>query len=112
MSEKSGSSITSKFTSQLVEFGINPSAVHRNLPVTKLVEISVQKNEGIVTTTGSISVKTGKYTGRSPDDRYIIYDDETHENVDWGKINHQFPTGKFDKIFEKMKNFVNGKEIY
>ena len=112
MSEKSGSSITSKFTSQLVEFGINPSTVHRNLPGMKLVEISVQKNEGIVTTTGSISVKTGKYTGRSPDDRYIIYDDETHENVDWGKINHQFPTGKFDKIFEKMKNFVNGKEIY
>ena len=101
MSEKSGSSITSKFTSQLVEFGINPSTVHRNLSGTKLVEISVQKNEGIVTTTGSISVKTGKYTGRSPDDRYIIYDDETHENVDWGKINHQFPTGKFDKILKK-----------
>ncbi|MFB3047862.1 MAG: phosphoenolpyruvate carboxykinase (ATP), partial [Nitrosopumilaceae archaeon] len=80
MSEKSGTSITSKFTSQLVEFGINPSTVYRNLPGTKLVEISVQKNEGIVTTTGSISVKTGKYTGRSPDDRYIIYDDETHEN--------------------------------
>ncbi len=112
MSEKSGSSITSKFTSQLAEFGINPSTVHRNLPITKLVEISVQKNEGMLTTTGSISVKTGKYSGRSPDDRYIIYDDETHENVDWGKVNHQFPTGKFDKIFEKMKNFVNGKEMY
>ncbi|MCZ6583802.1 MAG: phosphoenolpyruvate carboxykinase (ATP), partial [Thaumarchaeota archaeon] len=96
----------------MVEFGINPSKVYRNLTVNNLVEIAVQKNEGIVTSTGSLSVKTGKYTGRSPDDRYIVYDDETHENVDWGKINHQFPTGKFDKIFEKMKKFVEGKELF
>lgn len=112
MSHNPSSTITSKFTSQLIEFGINPSKVYRNLPVTNLVEIAIQKNEGIVTSTGSLSVKTGKYTGRSPDDRYIVYDDETHENVDWGKINHQFPTGKFDKIFEKMKKYVEGKELF
>ncbi len=112
MSDNPSSTIPSKFTNQLVEFGINPSKVYRNLSVTNLVEIAVQKNEGIVTSTGSLSVKTGKYTGRSPDDRYIVYDDETHENVDWGKINHQFPTGKFDKIFEKMKKYVEGKELF
>ena len=112
MSHNPSSTITSKFTNQLVEFGINPSKVYRNLSVTNLVEIAVQKNEGIVTSTGSLSVKTGKYTGRSPDDRYIVYDDETHENVDWGKINHQFPSGKFDKIFEKMKKYVEGKELF
>ncbi len=112
MSHNPSSTITSKFTNQLIEFGINPSKVYRNLSVTNLVEIAVQKNEGIVTSTGSLSVKTGKYTGRSPDDRYIVYDDETHENVDWGKINHQFPTGKFDKIFEKMKKFVEGNELF
>ena len=112
MSHNPSSTITSKFTNQLIEFGINPSKVYRNLSVTNLVEIAVQKNEGIVTSTGSLSVKTGKYTGRSPDDRYIVYDDETHENVDWGKINHQFPSGKFDKIFEKMKKYVEGKELF
>ncbi len=112
MSHNPSSTIPSKFTNQLIEFGINPSKVYRNLSVTDLVEIAVQKNEGIVTSTGSLSVKTGKYTGRSPDDRYIVYDDETHENVDWGKINHQFPSGKFDKIFEKMKKYVEGKELF
>ena len=112
MSHNPSSTIPSKFTNQLVEFGINPSKVYRNLTVNNLVEIAVQKNEGIVTSTGSLSVKTGKYTGRSPDDRYIVYDDETHENVDWGKINHQFPSGKFDKIFEKMKKYVEGKELF
>jgi len=112
LSEKPRSTITSKFTNQIIEFGINPSTIYRNLSVNSLVETAVQKNEGIVTSTNSLSVKTGKYTGRSPDDRYIVYDDETHENVDWGKINHQFPTGKFDKIFAKMKKSVGGKELY
>ena len=72
MSEFSSSN---KFASQITEFGINPSKIHRNLSVEKLVEISVQKNEGMVTSTGSLSVKTGKFTGRSPDDRFIVFDD-------------------------------------
>lgn len=112
MTEVIGPVVTDKFSSQLSEFGVNPSKIHRNLPVEDLVKIAVDRNEGIVTSTGSLSVKTGKYTGRSPDDRFIIYDDVTHETVDWGKINHQFPSGKFEKILEKMKNHVSGKELF
>ena len=66
-------SSSNKFSSQITEFGINPSKIYRNLSVEKLVEISVQKNEGMVTSTGSLSVKTGKFTGRSPDDRFIVF---------------------------------------
>jgi len=104
--------ITSKFSLQLEKFGIKPSKVHRNPSAQELVDFATKKNEGIVTSTGSLAVKTGKYTGRSPDDRFIVYDDETHDAVDWGIINHQFPVGKFDKIFEKMKKFIEGKELY
>ena len=104
--------LNTKFASQIEQFGIKPSKIHRNLSVTELVEIAVEKNEGIVTSTGSLSVKTGKFTGRSPDDRFIVYDDQTHDSVNWGDINHQFPVGKFDKIFEKMKKFVEGREMF
>jgi len=104
--------LNTKFVSQIEQFGIKPSKIHRNLSATELVEIAVKKNEGIVTSTGSLSVKTGKYTGRSPDDRFIVYDDQTHDSVNWGDINHQFPVGKFDKIFEKMKKFVEGRELF
>ena len=107
----SESETTSKFLAQLKEFGINTKFVKRNIPVEKLVEISTQKNEGILTSSGSLSVKTGKYTGRSPQDRYIIYDDETHVTIDWGNVNKQFPTEKFSKIFEKMKKHAEGKEL-
>ena len=69
--------LTARFISQIEDFGINPSKIHRNLPAEKLVEAAVQAKEGIVTSTGSLAVKTGKYTGRSPDDRYIVDDDDT-----------------------------------
>jgi phosphoenolpyruvate carboxykinase (ATP) len=104
--------ITSEFNAQIVAFGINPSKIYRNLSVEDLVNSAVERNEGIVTSNGALSVKTGKYTGRSPDDRFIVYDDMTHDTIDWGKINHQFPVGKFEKIFEKMKKFVDGKELF
>ena len=81
------SNTNSKVHDQLVAFGITPQSIHRNLPVEKLVEQSIETNEGMLTSTGSLSVKTGKYTGRSPQDRYIIYDDETHETIDWGDVN-------------------------
>ncbi|KFM20199.1 Phosphoenolpyruvate carboxykinase ATP protein [Marine Group I thaumarchaeote SCGC AAA799-D07] len=105
-------SVSNKFISQIKEFGINPSNVHRNLSVEKLVETAVQKNEGLVTSTGSLSVKTGKYTGRSPDDRFIVFDDLTHDKVHWGKVNKQLPTETFDKLSQKMKKFVDGKELF
>jgi len=112
MSDKTRTTITTKFISQIENFGIKPSKIFRNLSVQELVDIAVSRNEGIVTSTGSLSVKTGKYTGRSPDDRYIVYDDVTHDTIDWGKINYQFPVGKFDQIFEKLKKFVEGKELF
>ena len=108
----SKTTLTPKFVAQLDAFGIKPSQVFRNLTPEKLVEASVQRNEGVVTATGSLAVKTGKYTGRSPDDRYIVDDDETHDNVDWGKVNHPFPIDRFDKILAKMKKFVDGKELF
>ena len=103
---------TAKFNSQITAFGINPSKIYRNLSVEKLIEIAVGKNEGIVTSTGSLSVKTGKYTGRSPDDRFIVFDDLTHDKVHWAKVNKQIPTETFEKLSQKMKKFVDGKELY
>ncbi|MDF2422247.1 MAG: phosphoenolpyruvate carboxykinase (ATP) [Nitrosopumilus sp.] len=107
-----GTSTTEKFASQIGAFGIKPSKVHRNLGVDGMVAIAVARKEGVVNSTGSLSVNTGKYTGRSPDDRFIVYDDKTRDTIDWGQINHQFPSDKFEKLLEKMKNFVENKELF
>ena len=104
--------ISSQTVSQLEQMGITPGKIHRNFQVKKLIELVIEKNEAILTANGAVSVRTGKYTGRSPDDRFIVDDEQTHDSVDWGKINHPFPEDKFDKIFEKMKRHVKDKEIF
>ena len=86
--------------------------VYRNLDVSEMIDLAVKRGEGVVNSTGSVSVNTGKYTGRSPDDRFIIHDDTTRDTVDWGKINHEFPSDKFDALFAKMKKFVEDKELF
>ena len=53
------SNTSSKVFDQLVDFGITPNSINRNLSVEKLVEKSIQTNEGMLTSTGSLSVKTG-----------------------------------------------------
>ncbi|NWJ30080.1 phosphoenolpyruvate carboxykinase (ATP) [Marine Group I thaumarchaeote] len=112
MTQVVGSAVTEKFSLQLTEFGINPSKVYRNLSVYEMARLAVERNEGVINSTGSLSVNTGKYTGRSPDDRFIVYDDKTNDTIDWGKINHQFPSDKFEKLLEKMKSFVENKELF
>src|SRR5207249_6256034 len=103
---------TSQVVSQLEQMSLKPEKIYRNLQVKKLIDIIIEKNEGTLAENGAISIKTGKYTGRSPDDRFIVDDKQTHDSVDWGKINHPFQEDKFDKIFEKMKRHVKGKEIF
>ena len=105
------STSSSKFLTQLENFGINTESVHRNLSVEQLIEISTQKNEGVLTSSGSLAVKTGKYTGRSPQDRYIIYDDETHETIDWGNVNRQFPSEKFNQLLDKSHSSNTGLDM-
>lgn len=110
--EIAGGLATGKFLAQLKEFGISPKRAFRNLPSADLVEAALKSGDGVLTDKGAVSVKTGRYTGRSPDDRYIVYDDTTRHVVDWNGINHRFPPEAFDGLLDKMKLYVEGRDVY
>lgn len=97
---------------QLEKMDIRPGKLYRNLPVPLLIEIAIFRREGNLSSTGAFSVKTGKFTGRSPDDRYIVDDEYTHNSVHWGKVNHSISEENFEKIFTRMKKYVEGKEFF
>jgi phosphoenolpyruvate carboxykinase (ATP) len=86
--------------------------VYNNLSVPSLVETTIVRNEGLISSTGALSVRTGKFTGRSPDDKYIVDDEVTHDIVDWGKVNHPISEEHFDKIFKRMKKHIEEKEFF
>jgi phosphoenolpyruvate carboxykinase (ATP) len=87
--------MATKCLMQLEEIDIRLGKVHRNLSVPSLIEVAINRKEGDFSSTGALSVKTGKFTGRSPDDRYIVDDKITHNTVDWSKVNHPISQEKF-----------------
>ncbi|MCI0564405.1 MAG: phosphoenolpyruvate carboxykinase (ATP), partial [Nitrososphaera sp.] len=96
----------------LEEMDFRLGKIHKNLSVPSLVETIIIKKEGVISNTGALSVKTGKFTGRSPDDKYIVDDEVTHSTVDWGKVNHPISQENFDRIFRRMKKHIEGKEFF
>src|SRR6476620_12370789 len=93
---------------QLDQMNFNFGKVHRNLSVATLTELAIQRNEGVLSDTGALAVNTGKFTGRSPDDRYIVDDNTTHSILDWGKANRPISQEKFEKIFKRIKKHIEG----
>src|ERR687884_38348 len=105
-------SMTTRCMMQLEEMDIRLSKVHLNLSMPSLIEVAIQRKEGKLSSSGALSVKTGKFTGRSPDDKYIVDDLMTHNTVDWGKVNRPIPQENFETLFSRMKKYVEGKEFF
>ena len=86
--------------------------IHRNLSEDELISLSLDKGMGKLNDTGALLVDTGKFTGRSPKDRYIVKDEITSNTVHWGNINIPFDVNKFDALEQKMFNYLESKELY
>ena len=108
-----------KITGKLPDFndlsklGIkNITKTNWNLSPKELSDITVFKKMGKISSTGALSVNTGKFTGRSPKDRFIVKDETTKDDVWWGDINIPFNSSNFDRLQEKMVKYLEHKEIY
>ncbi|AGT33188.1 phosphoenolpyruvate carboxykinase [Geobacillus genomosp. 3] len=80
--------------------------VHHQLSVAELVEKVLQRNEGRLTHTGAVAVTTGKYTGRSPKDKYIVEEPSTKQTIDWGPVNQPMAPETFDKLYDKVLDYL------
>lgn len=90
----------------------NCSKVYYNQPSPVLVEIALQRKEGLLSERGSLVVQTGKYTGRSPNDRYIVDEPEVHNEIDWGSVNKPFQPEDFDRLLHRLTAYFQGREAF
>lgn len=90
----------------------NTTHQYWNLTPEELVEHSLKKEMGVLADSGALSIKTGKFTGRSPMDRFIVKDDITASKVDWGDINIPFEPKNFDQLYTKITAYLAEKEVY
>ena len=91
---------------------INPTAVYRNLTPAQLTEAALRRGEGKLSNTGALVIKTGKYTGRSPEDKFIVDTPAVHNKIAWGKVNRPIEKEKFDAIKAKMVAYLQNREIF
>ena len=91
---------------------INAKAVYRNLTPAQLTEHALCRGEGTLSNTGALVVKTGKYTGRSANDKFIVDTPAVHDDIAWGKVNRPIEKAKFDAIRSKVIAYLQGKEIF
>ncbi len=99
-------------TRDLTKYGLKDTKAHWNLSPEKLQAITIEKGMGKETANGTLAINTGKFTGRSPQDRFIVRDEYTVDKVWWGKTNKAISPDNFDKLQSEITNYLSGKEIY
>jgi len=86
---------------------------YHNSPVDFLIKKSLERKEVIQSKSGALVTYTGKYTGRSPGDRFIVDSPLTHDKINWGKVNVPISKEKYNLLYQKVSNFFDAeKEVF
>ena len=91
---------------------VNATAVYRNLKPSQLTEHALRRGEGTLSNTGALVVKTGKYTGRSANDKFIVDTPAVHDEIAWGSVNRPITKARFDAIYNKAVAYLQNREVY
>lgn len=106
------SSDSSTKTISLKPYGINSKNIHYQLDPEELHRITIDNGMGKEASSGALAVNTGEFTGRSPQDRFIVKDAITEDKVWWGPINKPFEPEKFDELYDQVVTYLSEKEIF
>ncbi len=86
--------------------------IHRNLSAPLLITKALERKEGTLTTDGAFASTTGKYTGRSPKDKFFVKESSTQDEIDWGEVNQPVEPEVFDHLFERVQEYLRKKEVF
>ncbi|WP_299114624.1 phosphoenolpyruvate carboxykinase (ATP) [uncultured Winogradskyella sp.] len=99
-------------TISLDNYGIKNARVHYQLAPTKLQAITLEKGMGKETSNGTLAINTGRFTGRSPEDRFLVKDDYTKDPIWWGASNKPISSENFDYLQGEVEKYLSEKELF
>ncbi|OFK24342.1 phosphoenolpyruvate carboxykinase (ATP) [Olsenella sp. HMSC062G07] len=77
-----------------------------------LIEKAIRSNEGSLASNGSLCVKTGAYTGRSPHDRFIVDTPDVHDVIAWGTANKPFAVEDYQRVKQAVCDYLKVRDLY
>ena len=89
-----------------------PPETHTELLPAALIEMALERGEGILSDTGALRIETGLRTGRSPADRFVVKEPSSEEAIDWGGVNRPFDPDRFDALWERVKSHASQSETW
>lgn len=78
----------------------------------RLIEEVIQRKEGRFSNTGAVIVETGKYTGRSPKDKYFVKDDQNEGIINWGEVNAPISQKDYENLYQRAADSLKGKDVF
>jgi phosphoenolpyruvate carboxykinase (ATP) len=83
--------------------------IHYQLTPEELVQDTLRRKEGVLSSTGALVIRTGEFTGRSPKDRYIVKDSITADTIHWNDFNQPIEEKYFHTIFNEMTTYLDSQ---
>ncbi len=90
----------------------NLKNVYWNLPTPALYEEALKRDEGILAHLGPIVVRTGQFTGRSPNDKFVVEEPSSKDKIWWSKVNRPYKENRFEELERRMASYLQGKDIF
>lgn len=90
----------------------NAANVYWNLPPARLYEEAVKRDEAVIAPGGPLVAETGKFTGRSPKDKFTVREASSEADIWWGEVNRPISQGSFERLFDKARAFVEGRDLF
>lgn len=84
--------------------------VHHNISIDELVKKSLLRKETVISKNGALVVYTGKYTGRSPKDKFIVDTPSVHKIINWGPVNQSMSIKTYNRLYDKITKHLSSKE--
>lgn len=88
------------------------SNVFRNLQPAELYEHAIKNDEAVLTKDMALRVMTGKYTGRSPKDKFTVEEETSKNQIDWNNINQPISEDTFDHLYKKVTDYLKERKLY
>jgi len=103
----------SNHATDLPEIGLGAAKkVHWHLPPARLYEGAIRQQSGLIARGGPLVVDTTPYTGRSPNDKFIVRDDATGPHIAWGKVNREIDQATYDRLLARVQEHLVARELF